>query len=313
VDKLAEKIKDLYIEQLSSWELARVNYSMLEKVLVKELKFGDISVFVQFNPERIRSTAADTGAAAIGKRPCFLCEANRPGEQKGIDLKTGLTVLINPYPIFDLHLTIPAKEHTPQFIKGRFLQMLDLAAELPGYTIFYNGPRCGASAPDHFHFQACESNRLPVVKDFQSGKFITAIHDSGPDEVWLWHDYLRGILTLSGSSAGYLEAAFERFMNIFQSYGNEPGEPMINCLATYSVDRWTIHLIPRKSHRPHQYFVTGEERLLVSPASVDLGGVVIVPRQTDYDRLSEDLLSDVFAQVCFNDREMNQMISNFIG
>lgn len=147
--------------QRAEWPLAARNFDALDGVEVRSIAMPGMDIKVQFNPARIVSSGAKVDARSLAERPCFLCGKNRPAEQRGIDWR-GYTVLVNPFPIFPRHLTIPAVGHTPQRIQGRVADMLALAAELPGYTVFYNGPRCGASAPDHMHFQAGNSDFLPI-------------------------------------------------------------------------------------------------------------------------------------------------------
>lgn len=306
--ELSTQTEELLREQLSSWELARSNYELLDKVLVKELCFDGFSVFVQFNPGRIVSTAAKVDKKSIGERPCFLCPANRPAEQDGVNAGNDLVVLVNPFPIFRKHLTIPSLNHTDQQISGNFSEMLRLARELQEYVIFYNGPQCGASAPDHLHFQAGNRGFIPVEKDFENLNNSVQVRENDGIKYRLWKNYLRGIITLTGSSGAGLALAFEEFLGKFSMIQPDRPEPMINILTCFSGDKWTIHLIPRRQHRPEQYFASDERKIIVSPASVDIGGVIITPRKEDFERLDEELVSDIFSQVCYSEKEVEQFI-----
>lgn len=159
-----QTIHNLLTEQLASWETARNNYAALSGVRVKELNVNGIPYKVQFNPARIVSSGARVDAKSIQERKCFLCPANLPPVQKGIPFSGHYNILVNPFPIFPRHLTIPELAHTPQRIASRFTDMLELAGALTEYTIFYNGPKCGASAPDHAHSRqetrgSCPSRR----------------------------------------------------------------------------------------------------------------------------------------------------------
>ena len=147
------KIEKLFSDQLSSWELAKNNYTALSQVKVKELDVNGTHYKVQFNPARIVSSAAKVDTKSIQERKCFLCPANLPAVQRGLPFKENYQILVNPFPIFPKHLTVPALEHVDQRIKNRFGDMLDLATYAQDYVVFYNGPKCGASAPDHVHFQ----------------------------------------------------------------------------------------------------------------------------------------------------------------
>jgi len=155
MNKLNTETKSLFREQVANWELARANYAGLKTVKTKVFSFDDFEIKVQFNPARIVSSGAKMDAKTIAERPCFLCAENRPAEQQGVDAGN-YTVLVNPFPIFPEHFTIPRKEHTDQQIKPYFSDMLELAEALDDYLVFYNGPKCGASAPDHIHFKPAQ-------------------------------------------------------------------------------------------------------------------------------------------------------------
>ena len=308
----SDQIDKLFSEQLREWELARTNYSQLEKVRIRKFSFGTFEVLVQYNPERIRSSSAKVDAKSIGDRPCFLCAKNRPPEQRGIDLDNNLTILVNPFPIFKRHLTIPSELHTDQRIGNNFDTMLSLAEAMPLFTVFYNGPQCGASAPDHLHFQAGNIGFMPVENDFLSGRHPKLLSSDQGMEIWKWESYLRGIITLKGNDRKKLVRVFDRLFDRLSE--TQPGrpEPMLNILTGYSRDEWTIHIIPRKQHRPRQFFAEGDNQILISPAAVDLGGVIITPREEDFLRITKDDIEDIFRQVCFNESELGGLINEEI-
>lgn len=305
-------ISGLFEKQFQEWELARKNYQQLENVKNREIDFGAFSVFVQYNPGRIRSSSASVDAKSIEARPCFLCEKNRPAEQRGVGFDEKLIILINPYPIFNRHLTIPSELHVDQRINNNFDTMLLLAEALPSYMIFYNGPQCGASAPDHFHFQAGNRGFMPMEKDFQSRDFTTLRSSEEGMEIWQWKGYKRGIITLRGDKKKKLVTTFYVFLEKFTRIQPDLTEPMLNILASYADNIWTIHIIPRKKHRPSQFFAEGKSRLMISPAAVDLGGVVITPREEDFEKITKADVEDIFAQVCFNDNEITDLLKDII-
>jgi len=308
----SDKIDSLFTRQLREWELARLNYSQLEKVRIRNLDFGTFEVFVQFNPGRIRSSAAKVDAKSIEERPCFLCEKNRPTEQRGIIFENRLTILVNPFPIFNRHLTVPSISHTDQRIRNNFDTMLSLSEAMSSYTVFYNGPQCGASAPDHFHFQAGNNGFIPVESDFRNVKHTTLLFSEPGIEVWKWKDYLRGIITLRGNDRKKLGWIFDRFFTRLSEIQPDRPEPMLNILTEHSLDGWIIHIIPRKLHRPSQFFAPGDDQIMISPAAVDLGGVVIVPREEDFNRISKSDIEDIFRQVCFEESELTGFINEIL-
>jgi len=308
----SDRINDLFNKQLHEWELARINYSQLIKVNTRQLDFGDFEILVQFNPERIRSSAAKVDAKSIEARPCFLCRENRPVQQRGVQFDGDMTVLVNPFPIFNRHLTIPSEFHTDQRIRNNFGKMLSLAEALPDYVIFYNGPECGASAPDHFHFQAGNKGFMPVEKDFSGRKHTRLLSSKAGIEIWQWKNYFRGILTLKGYHKERLVNIFNHFFDKFSELQPKKPEPMLNILASHSGDGWVIHLIPRKLHRPSQFYSEGDDQILLSPASVDLGGVIITPREEDYKKISKDDVADIFGQVCLDENQLPGFISELL-
>jgi hypothetical protein len=294
------------------WELAKVNYGHLEKVKTRRLDFGTFEILIQFNPERIRSSSAKVDAKSIGDRPCFLCAKNRPVQQRGVAFEERLTVLVNPFPIFTRHLTIPSELHSDQRIKPEFGTMLDLAEALPGYVIFYNGPQCGASAPDHLHFQAGNRGFMPVENDFTTGKHTRLLSHKSGIEIWQWTGYLRSIITLKGSDKKRIVKVFNQFFDNFAAVQPDRPEPMLNILAYKCPDSLIIHLMPRKLHRPSQFFAEGKDQILLSPASVDLGGVIITPREEDFIRINKSDVEDIFGQVCTKEIELPGLLSGLL-
>jgi ATP adenylyltransferase/5',5'''-P-1,P-4-tetraphosphate phosphorylase II len=308
---LSSKARQLIHDQINHWDLARRNYEGLKSVKTKSFDFGYHHVDIQFNPERIASSAAKVDAKSIEARPCFLCRKSLPIQQKGITIDNQFIVLVNPFPIFLEHLTIPSLKHTAQRISGNVGNMLDLAAKLHEFTIFYNGPKCGASAPDHMHFQAGIKGFLPIEKDYLNDKCCHRIRNIGGVVISHWPDYQRGILTLNSKSKWALISCFTQFYKQLQNMQPESEEPMLNILASYSHQEWVLHIFPRILHRPKEYFETGEKQILLSPASVDMGGVLITPREEDFNKISETDVKSIFDQVCLNPQTILKMIYQF--
>jgi len=307
---ISEQARQLIEDQQNEWELARRNYAGLKNVKTRKLAFDGFDILVQFNPERIRSTAAKVDTKSIEARPCFLCPKNLPKEQQGIQVLEKYLILVNPFPIFPEHLTIPHLDHIDQRIENKFGDMLELAKILNDFTVFYNGPKCGASAPDHFHFQAGIKRFMPIERDFKKGLFFHYPKIVNGVEVIKWTDYLRSIMTFSGRDKDHLNAVFAKLFDELKKLQPDEAEPMINILTSYENNRWNVHFFPRKLHRPWQYFENGEKQIILSPASVDLGGVLITPREEDYHKLSMYDAQDIFEQVCLEEEKLEQIINN---
>lgn len=290
--------------QRAEWPLAARNFDALDGVEVRSIAMPGMDIKVQFNPARIVSSGAKVDARSLGERPCFLCDKNRPAEQRGIDWR-GYTVLVNPFPIFPRHLTIPAVGHTPQRIQGRVADMLALAAELPGYTVFYNGPRCGASAPDHMHFQAGNSDFLPIWQALDAAPLRTVADDGAGTRLSVCTALPVNVFVVDAATPEAGERMFDRLYRVLPE-GEE--EPMMNLLAAGS----RLVVVPRKRHRPSFYGTEGKGCMLLSPASVDMGGAFITPRREDFDRLDAQLLARVFDELCL-DTEQIEVISNKVS
>lgn len=304
----SSKTRILIAEQTWDWDLAAANYKGLEQVKSKTVELpGGSTIVVQFNPERIRSSAAKVDAKSIQERPCFLCEKNRPAQQVGLTFGDNYTVLINPFPIFPEHLTIP-RDHTDQLIAPHFTDMVELARALDDFTIFYNGPKCGASAPDHFHFQAGIKNFMPIEADYRSGKYTQAAGEVNGVKLETWHHYNRGVLSLVSADEAALVDLFNKIYNLLAASQPDEAEPMLNLLAYFENGQWILHLFPRILHRPACYFAEGEAQLLISPASVDMGGVFITPREEDFNKITGADVADILNQVCMSEQEVMKLV-----
>jgi ATP adenylyltransferase/5',5'''-P-1,P-4-tetraphosphate phosphorylase II len=281
--------------QLAEWPLAAQNYANLKNIRTKEFEFDNFKLRVQFNPARILSSAAKVDAKSIAERPCFLCSANRPSEQHQIVFGNEYLILVNPYPIFPTHLTIPSANHTEQLIRGRYGDMLDLATVLDEFVIFYNGPRCGASAPDHFHFQAGSKGFLPLEQDVQT-VFRRPIWSKVNTSCYSLENYLREVFVIESSDRQSMITFFERFYTQLEIKDGER-EPMLNIVSWYEAGKWTSCIFPRKVHRPSLFFAEGSDNLLISPASVDMAGVFIVTRENDFEKIGKEDVAAILKEV----------------
>ena len=295
-------MQGLIDRQLASWPEAARRYRDLREVQTKEITIGGMPVRVQYNPARAVSTLARTDAASIAARPCFLCRENRPQQQEALPFEgcdgRRYEILVNPFPIFPEHFTVPAVDHVPQRIAGRFPDMLSLADTFPDMTVFYNGPESGASAPDHFHFQMGCKGFLPVERHFGLLGPKTVMRP-GAAVIALTSAYIPGLPVITVPDAKSAEAAFLR---VLRSLPVSPrtGEPQLNILCwkerTDSDTVFRILVIPRKAHRPSCYYAPEGEAVRISPASVDLGGVFIVPVEEDFRRTDAEVLQSIIRE-----------------
>ena len=331
---------ELLSKQLVTWPLAEKNYKALEAVQVKSFDMGGFSIRAQFNPARIVSTGAKVDARSLKERKCFLCPENLPVEQERLPFGFRHLVLCNPYPIFPQHFTIPTRAHTPQLILPQWNDFLELTRRLAPFTVFYNGPRSGASAPDHAHFQAVTRGIMPLDEEVAhlidrevtasqavrlpphkllgyrlTSREVTASQavsrqaaapEAGDGRILLLTGYLRNGFVIQASAR---ETATDLFKKIYAALPVPPGEPepMMNLFGSHYDDNWVITVIPRKRHRPWQYEAEGDDHLLSSPGAADIGGLFITPLEKDFKKINPELLRDVYQQVCLSDRDVEEI------
>ena len=314
-DWWADRSKAMLEEQKISWTLLKTNYENLANVQTREFVFDDFMVKIQFNADRMKSSSADVSDEAIKFRKCFLCLDNIPAEQNGLAYNKHFVILSNPYPIFPEHFTISKKVHMPQTIIGNFAEFLEISRALGKYyTLFYNGPKCGSSAPDHMHFQAGTKYFMPVEYEFNNivGKLFRPVISNGKIEVRFFEEHLRYFISFESRDKGELLYAFKTFINAFKKISPQYNEPMINLISSYQEGIWRVIIFPRGNHRPSQFSLKGEKQLLISPAAVDLGGLIISVREEDFEKITKNDVIDIFRQVTIT-KEYFEFLRKKIG
>lgn len=302
---------NLFFEsQKQSWELLKNGSASLSSVRVKIFNFGDFNIKVQFNPGRIVSTSAKVDNKSIAERKCFLCVENLPEHQKSLIFNERFYILCNPFPIFPEHFTLTNKSHVDQRIEPFINDMLSFSKEMKDYTIFYNGPKCGASAPDHMHFQAGTKYFMPIDSEIEliNNKYGKIIYRNNLVSVSAIDDSLRKIIYLKGSDEQELIRLFNIIYKEYSKTNPSEEEPMFNIISFYEKNIYKIIIILREKHRPTQYFAEGEDNILLSPASVDIGGVCITPLEKDFNKITKEDLIDIFNQVSLSKTKFNLLL-----
>lgn len=297
-NELLEEITQAYQEQLNVWRLARENYAALAKTERRSITIGDFEIFLQHNPARAVSTGAKTDAASIAKRACFLCSKNRPDEQMVRDLDNGYDLLVNPYPIFPIHFTIPSQEHRKQGVWP--YEMVEFAVSMPGVCAFFNGAKAGASLPDHEHFQAVLTEELPLMRRVMqkhpwNEPGITSSWEIDPGFPYLYH-------TAVVSPHDEEDVNLLQMMHKLGVRDPETSQLTQDLMNTFiwlgDHNELRIVAVPRLRHRPEAYFKEGEEHIMCSPGAVDVTGVLILPRKEDFDKLTESDVRKILEQTC---------------
>jgi len=303
----ASKAHGLLLHQKQHWDLLRTGYNSLAQVRTRSFEFDGFQIKVQFNPGRLTSTAAKVDPASIRERKCFLCLESLPPAQRGFACDSAYLLLCNPFPIFPEHFTISHFRHIPQLIRGSFATFLNFTRELGSrYTVFYNGPKCGASAPDHLHLQAGLRSFVPIDTEYHAltRHPATRLFESGSLRVLCVDKYLRHFISFESSDAGVLLSALTALHEALRD-GVSEGEPMLNILGFYSDRAWRILVFPRARHRPSFYFNEGPDKLLISPAAVELGGVCTTPREEDFEKVTREHLVQMFNEVSVSREAFN--------
>ena len=310
-DNIAFLTEQLFTQQMQGWQTAAENYQGLKKTVTRTIEIGGICFKIQFNPERIRSSAAKIDAKSISERKCFLCPQNLPEAQKCIPVCGDFMILVNPYPVFNKHFTIPKTHHTPQLILHDVGTMLDLSAMLINYVVFYNGQKCGASAPDHLHFQAGSKGFLPVEKEFEQMKNRLQTKTYKSVKISFAPDYLRRMITLQSNSKNDLLETFETLYSVLTKQQPAEPEPMLNIICYANAAEWIMHIFPRIKHRPSQFFAEDDAQLLISPAAIDFGGALIIPRLEDFEKITAEDIIDIFNQITISKNDFENMLRIF--
>ena len=301
-------ISRFFNRQLEMWEDARHRFRDLKHVEVRQLSD---QLKVQFNPARIVSTGAKIDKHTLDERPCFLCERNRPKEQMTKQIDDHFQLLVNPFPILPVHFTIPATKHQPQSIYrhyGEMHRLLSLHSEL---MVFYNGPKCGASAPDHLHFQAGTSGVLPLQTNWQrlSRNLTDVISLTDEEKISVLRDFLVPAFVIISKSEDSDEELFHRLYRSMPMRGDE-SEPMMNIIAWRKGDEFISVVTPREKHRPDAYFAEGEAQMMVSPGALDMAGLIITPREEDFSKINLDKATALLRECGISAEKMEAIISN---
>ena len=300
-------ISRFFNRQLEVWTDARHRFRDLKHVETRQ--FSD-QLKLQWNPARIVSTGAKIDEKTLGERPCFLCDKNRPKEQMSKQIDEKFHLLVNPFPILPVHFTIPARKHQPQLIYKNYGEMHRFISLHSDLMVFYNGPKCGASAPDHLHFQAGTNGILPLQTNWQrlSRNLTDIISLNDEEKISVVRDFIVPAFVIISKSAESDEALFRRLYKAMPQRGDET-EPMMNIISWRKGEEFISVVIPREKHRPEAYFAEGDAQFVVSPGALDMSGLIITPREEDFRKLTEEKALSLLQECGVSEEKMNAIIA----
>lgn len=295
--------------QLKTWEEVRQRYRDLQQVKTRELVGEGMSVEVQWNPARIRSTGAKIDARSLAERPCFLCAENRPKEQIHRVIDGKYELLVNPFPILPVHFTLPTLKHQPQAIRPMYGELYRLAMKNAELTLLYNGPKCGASAPDHAHLQIVSTGILPLQKSWQrlSRNLVEVVKKDEDNGIWQIVDYPAAAFLIRSNTQDQGEKLFKRLYSCLPQRDDET-EPMMNIIAWQQGDSVLSVILPRRQHRPTCYTLEGEAQFIISPGAVDMGGLIITPREEDFRKISYEVVRNIYQEVSLTQKQTQEVM-----
>jgi ribosomal protein S18 acetylase RimI-like enzyme len=312
-ENLPELCLELLSRQKKAWPNLGEGYESLKDVRERDLPCKGFSVRLQYNPRRIKSSLADVSKENVNERRCFLCLDHLPEGQKGILLRSDYLILCNPMPVFSSHFTVSHLDHRLQVIAEHIDTFLQLMADFgPGWTVLYNGPRCGASAPDHLHFQVAPSGQMPIEKEIRQGKRLTLMKQVDNVLLYRVRNLGREVIILEGNEPMAVGGAFKGFLNVLKKVLLIDEEPMMNIAGFYEERRWRLVIFPRKKHRPDAFFREGDARVVVSPGVIDMGGLLITPIEKDFDRLDAAAVEGIYGEVSLDGETVETAIKAMI-
>lgn len=299
-------LSEFFHNQLATWPETSARYADLARVEVRD--FGAVSA--QYNPARMVSTGAKVDKKTLAQRPCFLCKDHRPEIQQEWAFGEDFDVLVNPFPILPTHFTIAARRHRPQTILDTYATLYELADHFEGTLFFYNGPKCGASAPDHLHFQGGDGSVVPLCRDWRGWRerLREVARLDADNRLCTIEDYPFPTLVLISNDKTLAQTLFRRAYAALSCHPDDT-EPMLNVLAWRQEERVVTILLPREKHRPACYTASCEaDRMLISPGALDMAGLVITPRKGDFDRLTASLLVKTVGEVALAQEDFAKVL-----
>jgi hypothetical protein len=306
---LAKLAASLLEQQKQTWSQLADGYAACASAKYREIECDGFSIKLQHNPQRIVSTGAKVDSRTIRERECFLCLQNLPEKQRAIAYDEDFLILCNPIPIFERHYTVSHVKHTPQSLESHLETFLSLAQDLsPTFAVFYNGPECGASAPDHMHFQMSPAGAIPIEQDAERGSRRISMKTTDSVAYSTLRNYGRSVLILESTVNEALVSSIAKLLGAMRGVFATAREPMLNVLCSFRSGVWRLIVFPRAKHRPDVYFRPGKGQVLISPALVDMGGIVVTPVKKDFDDVDAKMMESILQEVSISDQKLEEIV-----
>jgi len=300
---------ELLSEQKKVWLDLQKGYESLKDVKERDIPCRGFSVRIQYNPARIKSSTASVDKRNAADRGCFLCLDCLPEAQKGILYRSDYLILCNPMPVFSFHFTVSHLDHRLQAIDEHIDTFLQLIADFGSdWRVLYNGPKCGASAPDHLHFQAALSGQMPIEKEIREEKRLTLMRQVDGVLFYRAKDLGREVIVLEGDDPMAVGIILKRYLNALRKVLLVNEEPMVNIAGFHEEKKWYLMIFPRRKHRPDAFFREGDARIVVSPGVIDMGGLLITPLEKDFQRLDAATVESIYNEVSLEKNTVGKTI-----
>ena len=298
-------------QQLDKWDDVRKRYNELSKTETRELTEGNFTIKIQWNPARMVSTGAKLDAKTLAKRPCFLCQKNRPQQQIKISIGN-YEILVNPFPIMPNHFTIPSLEHTPQSVLNSYGMMHELLQEYQELMVFYNGPQCGASAPDHSHLQAGTNGLLPLQRTWgHLSEDLTEVVKLNEEEgIYIINKYPCSALLIKSRTKENDEKLFKQLYNSLIILSVDDQEPPMNIVAWRNGEQYQAVVFPRSKRRPECFNAQGEQQYMITPGALEMSGLMVTPRQEDFKRITAEKAFDILKEVSIDKSNLLKVVEH---
>jgi len=310
---MATDIDKFVHDQLSVWPAVAAKYRSLKSTRTRTLRLGGLLVTLQSNPGRL----------PIFDHGCPLCEENYMEHQHRLPFEgrkgRKYNILVNRAPIFPNHLVITRDVHVPQTIWHRFPDMLDLAAALEGYVVFYNSPNSGTTVPAHAHFQACPKGYMPLERaadrllraasagekpDPSELQFIASVRDA---QLFHYKRLHRGIFFLRAQTPKSMAKMFYRLLDCLNLLAEET-EPRFNALTYCSEGEYRAVVCLRTDSKPRCFYAQGSGHFSISPGAADMAGFVVIPEVEDFDRMDAEVLESIYADVTLSPAQEERLL-----